>query len=321
MTLQSDYDALLKYIEPYQKTDPLAYLKAAVLANKITSPDWRFVRAETLQTLAAKLHETVTLCDFPGEIVIRRDGAFVDVGGVLMESSLNATNFKLTGAPFRSQGEHLTKTLAAHHIAVSTAVDIGANHGDISLCLTRAYPSARIIAVEPSSESLRILTINKNAQRFPTDRIEIVPFAISDTSGSVNITRGGGPMNRVIEAAGGFDVESVDSETMVGLFDKFAIGTADFVKIDIEGGEPKLQSAIVALGPRVGAYHIEFSQFAPFEKYIELAATLLAQRFKCFDFDGVTALSSLEDIASHLRKTFALGRIQVANLWFFADAP
>lgn len=319
MTLQAHYDSLLQQLDSYRASDPLLYLKGIALAKNLADAELRFTRAEALQALAARLLSAARMCDYPNDIVVRREGVFVDVGGILMESSQASLYLKASGARSRPQGELLGRTLEQLNINVATAVDVGANFGEISLWLARAYREARIVAIEPSSDNLAVFARNKEAQSFPTDRIEIIQGAVSNKAEVAAIQRGANTMSRVVATGHPERTEPVQCERLDVLFYRLGIGRADFVKIDIEGGEPKLRDAMVALGSRVRSYYIEFSQFAPLDDYMALAAALLATRFACYDETASAPLATAEDIARHLRATFSPGPMSVANLWFVAQ--
>src|SRR5262249_15512906 len=158
----------------------LRYLQEIAAAVNLTQAEFRFVRAEMLHALAMKLHSAARLCDFPNEIVVRPQGVFVNVGGVLMESSRTGIYLKASGSTHANQAAQLAGVLARFGIEVRTAVDIGANFGEISLGLAREYPLARIVAVEPSSDNAAIFDLNKAAQSFPTDRVKLLKIAIAD---------------------------------------------------------------------------------------------------------------------------------------------
>jgi FkbM family methyltransferase len=244
---------------------------------------------------------------------------FINVSGVLMESSRTGIYLKSSGTPYQNQGTRLSQILDRMNINVSTAVDVGANFGEISLWLARAYPAARIVAIEPSSDNLSVFSLNMNAQNFSTNRLEIIQHAVSDHAGTVAMSTGAGAMNRVVAAGETKGTEPVQCDRLDTLFDRHRIRVADFVKIDIEGGEPQLRGALHALGGRVRSYYIEFSQFAPFDDYLALASTLLSLRFVCYDEAASTKLTTIEDVARHLRTAFASGPIAVTNLWFIGE--
>jgi FkbM family methyltransferase len=274
------------------------------------------VRAEVLHALAMKLHGAARMSGFLNELVIRPEGVFVNASGILMESSHTGIYLKSSGAPYENQGKQLSAVLARLKIDVSIAVDVGANFGEISLWLAREYPAARIVAIEPSSANLKVFTLNKNVQSFATGRLEIIAQAISDQSGVVAMSKGAGAMNRVVAGGAPDSTEAVKCERLDNLFDVHRITTADFVKIDIEGGEPRLRDALLALGHRVRSYYIEFSQFAPFGEYLALASALLSMKFACYDEPASARLESVDDVARHLQSAFASGPMAVTNLWF-----
>jgi FkbM family methyltransferase len=319
MTSQTEFAALLQELEPYRKTDPLRFLKGVAAAANIADPDYRFLRAEVLHALAMKLHGAARLCDFPNEIVVRPQGVFVNATGVLMESSRTGIYLKSSGAPYENQGVQLSKVLARMNISVTTAVDVGANFGEISLWLAREYPDARVVAIEPSTDNLSVFELNKNAQNFATDRLETIRHAVSDRAGTVAMSTGAGAMNRVVAAGETKGTETVQCDRLDTLFDRHGIRTADFVKIDIEGGEPELRGALLALGHRVRSYYIEFSQFAPLDDYLALASALFSLHFACYDEAASSRFTTVEDVARHLKAAFATGPIAVTNLWFIGQ--
>lgn len=310
----------MRALEAYRKADPLLLLHGLAVTQAVADPENRFLRAEALQTLAAKLHSAMMMCNFQNEIIVRPEGIFVAVSDILMESSHTNIYFKSSGVLLENQGEQFIKVLRRLNIEVETMVDVGANFGEISLSLARAFPNARILAIEPSSDNLNVFVRNKSVQKFSTQNIQIIQMAVSDKAEVASIQRGANPMSRILPASKQDRTESVQCERLDTLFDLHGIQKADFVKIDVEGHEPKLKEALVALGNRVRCYLIEFSQFAPFEDYLSLAAVLLDLRFKCYDLDATTNLMTTDDIARHLRVAFASSKIAVSNLWFIAEA-
>src|SRR4051812_1071894 len=200
MTSPADVASLIQELDPYRRTDPLRFLKEIAAAADITNPDFRFLRAEVLHLIAMKLHGAARISGFLNELVIRPEGVFVNASGILMESSHTGLYLKSSGAPYENQGKHLSAVLARLKIDVSTAVDVGANFGEISLWLAREYPAARIVAIEPSSSNLKVFALNKNAQSFATGQLEIIAQAIADKAGVVALSKGAGAMNRVVAA-------------------------------------------------------------------------------------------------------------------------
>jgi FkbM family methyltransferase len=200
-------------------------------------------------------------------------------------------------------------------IDVATAVDVGANFGEIALWFACQFPHATVLAVEPSSLNVQVLYANIAAQRFPTASLRVVQCAVSDRNGVVHITRGVGPMVRIVaeDAAG---TETVACERLDTLLDRCGVNCADFVKIDIEGSEPLLIEAIAPLRGRVRAYYIEFSQFAARAGYLALAQALLDSGYVCLDEAASEQLADTAAIVRYLDEAFAPGPLAVTNLWF-----
>lgn len=310
-------EALMRELAPLRKSDPLRFLQSIASAANIGQAEFRFLRAELLHALATKLHAAAGLCGFRDEIVVRPQGVFVNVGGVLMESSRTGIYLKSAGAAQQNQAAALCEQLHRFGIDVTTAVDVGANFGEISLGLARAFPAARVVAIEPSSENAAIFELNMSAQPFPVGNIELVRVAVSDRNEDAFMRRGDGAMSRVTaQSVAGAAMERVSCERLDTLFDRLGVAVADFVKIDIEGGEPKLRAGIAALHSRVRAYYIEFSQFAPLDEYLALAGELRDGGYACYDMDARTQLTATEEIAKHLQAAFAAGPVAVTNLWF-----
>lgn len=316
MVSQAEYASLMDALAAYRQSDPLLFLKGVALSESLTEPKLRHLRAEALHALAMKLREALRVCDFQNEIVIRPEGVFVQLGGILLDVSHSPQYLKSSGTPAANQAEALAGVLRRMNIDVSTAVDVGANCGEIALWLAREYPAARIVAVEPSSHNMRVLELNKAAQEFSTARLELIREAVGDKAGVAKLTAGTSPMNRLVPGDRSGETELVTCGRLDDLFDRHGIDAADFVKIDIEGSEPALRDAVSALRDRVRSYYIEFSQFAPIADYMALADTLLSQGFACFDEPASNSLRNIVEIEQHVRHAFAPGPIAVTNLWF-----
>ncbi|HEX2829433.1 MAG TPA: FkbM family methyltransferase [Burkholderiales bacterium] len=318
MSRQVRYEVLAAALDASGMTDPLDLLEA-LSARGLTAPGYRHLRAEAMHALAARLHRAIQLCEFRDDITVRPDGVFVDVGGVRMEISYTSGYLKSSGAACRNQGEALAAVLAGRGIEVSTMIDIGANFGEIALWFKREFPRARVIAIEPSSLNARVLRTNASAQTFSIEDFEIVRSAVGDRSGTVEIAGTLGPMARVVPD-GTPHAERVPCERLDALLDRCGVASADFVKIDIEGSEPLLRQALIALRGRVRSYYIEFSQFAPLAGYRSLAQGLLDAGYDCFGQDGAAPLRDVAAIEGVTRAAFAAGPLAVTNLWFFARA-
>ena len=123
-----------------------------------------------------------------------------------------------------------------------SVVDVGANIGLYSiLAALRTGPAGRVWAFEPSSESASRL--ERNLRLNNCERVEVVRLALSDTTSSASLVsdRGFGDAYRYLRPdaaeSGG---EIVKMTTLDAWAAANAIGPADFLKVDIEGGEYRM---------------------------------------------------------------------------------
>jgi FkbM family methyltransferase len=116
-----------------------------------------------------------------------------------------------------------------------TFVDIGANIGCISLLAASiAGPSGRVISFEPNPTNLQRLYAGIVLNGF--ENVEVRPLAVSDRRATFTVS--GGTSNSVVREAQGLD-DSVYAQSVV-LDDELAhLSSIDFIKIDIEGHEPR----------------------------------------------------------------------------------
>lgn len=241
------------------------------------------------------------------------------MGGILLEGAHAGSYLKASGAAGPAPGQSFVDMLRRLRIDPAVSLDIGANVGEVSLSLAQAFPQARILAFEPSSENVRILKRNLAAQNFNTRGIQVIQCAVTDKEEVAAMRKGAGLLNQVVPATGAPDTEAVSCIPIDRIFELFEIDTADFVKIDIEGGEPKLRAGMTALAGRVRSYCIEFSQATPREDYMALAESLLARGYVCYQ-DGGPCLPDPDAIARCLDAVFLGGKLSVANLWFVLPA-
>lgn len=111
--------------------------------------------------------------------------------------------------------------------AVHTVADIGANVGMFAAWARGRWPNARIVAVEPAPENVAVLT-----EQTRTDpRTEVVEAAVGTSEGETGFVEGWGGGSHA-------PTEHEVATTVVRTVDWFPIfASADFVKMDIEGGE------------------------------------------------------------------------------------
>ena len=147
-------------------------------------------------------------------------------------------------------------------------LDLGGNIGMFAHWAHYRWPSARITSFEPEPENLRIF----RASLTPDLPIDLVEAAAMTRSGHAVLGLGSGAGRQVVFR----DDPTTDSMPAVDIFD-FLV-SADFVKMDIEGGEwPILQDSRLAdLGPMV--WVIEFHRSgAPSLPARDAAAQLFTQ--------------------------------------------
>ena len=121
-----------------------------------------------------------------------------------------------------------------------TLIDVGANVGLYSaLALSTAGFHGQVLAVEPHAESRRYLqkTIESNG-----GRAEIVPLAASDRAGMLALYQNPDNKgdNRLYADPLLRDAESVRADTLDNICQRAGIGTAQFVKIDVQGAEAQV---------------------------------------------------------------------------------
>jgi FkbM family methyltransferase len=112
-------------------------------------------------------------------------------------------------------------------------IDAGANIGLTSVWFANQYPEARIIAIEPEPDNVRML--RKNTERYPN--ISVIPAALWNRATtltmdySANSTAGW----KVMEAAGNVRTVSIPE-----VMEMFQLRHVDLLKVDIEGAEKEV---------------------------------------------------------------------------------
>lgn len=133
----------------------------------------------------------------------------------------------------------------SHHDGTDLDIlDIGANVGSFALWASRRWPGSRIRSFEPNPETFAILKRNLagygqvqpfNAAIYPSEKAREAFFSRYAGDGEAGLVRYIGDTFRegVIEPS--FEVDVIRPETL---------GSADIVKIDIEGGEAEVLGAL-----------------------------------------------------------------------------
>jgi FkbM family methyltransferase len=140
------------------------------------------------------------------------------------------------------------------------ALDIGGCWGDTALYLASLVgPSGRVLTFEFDPANLAVMRTNLALNPELAERIEIIEAALWDQSGADLPFASGGRMTIVGTDAG--TSERVRTLTLDDALRQAGVDRVDFVKMDVEGAEPRvLAGASTVLGrdrPRlaIAAYH------------------------------------------------------------------
>lgn len=154
--------------------------------------------------------------------------------------SIECPDAMLSAVRYVLEGEY-----ESHHDGTDLDIlDIGANVGSFALWAVRRWPGSRVRCFEPNPETFAILKRNiagygliqpSNAAVYPSENAREAFFSRYAGDGEAGLTRYIGDTFRegVIEPS--FEVDIVRPE---------ALGSADLVKIDIEGGEAEVLAAL-----------------------------------------------------------------------------
>jgi FkbM family methyltransferase len=126
--------------------------------------------------------------------------------------------------------------LVADLVAPAFIIDGGANVGIASLYFLNQYPSARIIAVEPSPANFEIL--RKNLAPY-SGRVTLVQGAIWKTSGRLQLETGQEDWRTSVRRVDSDEPGSVEAFTLSALI-ALGGGQVDLLKLDIEGSESEV---------------------------------------------------------------------------------
>jgi FkbM family methyltransferase len=138
-----------------------------------------------------------------------------------------------------------------------TVIDIGANIGIVTAFM-RDY-AKKVYAIEPNIDSYEALKKNKEYNKW--DNVEIFDYAIGDRDGEMMLNEYAG--NRTMHSLttdyhqGGKMVKTVSLDTF---FKDNNIDEADFIKLDVEGGEQFILTSpgFLAVSNKIKAMAIEF---------------------------------------------------------------
>lgn len=129
-----------------------------------------------------------------------------------------------------------------------TIVDLGANIGMSTLLFASRFPQARIVCVEPHPDSAKLLRFNTASLG---DRVTVVEAAIASEPGTLRLALANEHYNASQVRRSDRSVE-VQAVTMDQVITQAAMPHIDLLKMDIEGAERLILSAMPAWLRSVG---------------------------------------------------------------------
>lgn len=133
-------------------------------------------------------------------------------------------------------------------------IDCGANFGLASLYLSRKFPGAQILAVEPDPEIFAILAAN--VKEYGLENVRLINAAVSGQSGKMTFYCEGSDSGTLVPVDSCRQTIEVDCVTL----DSLLTQKTDFLKVDIEGAETDVFLASRKL-QEVGRMFIEYHSF------------------------------------------------------------
>jgi len=145
------------------------------------------------------------------------------------------------GACLRDYGEFARPEIdLIGSICKRSLIDVGANIGAISLPIANNFPNIRVIAIEaiPSIFSILRENVNRNA----LTNITLINAAAGEENGVLNISKPDIDQNKNVGALSLLDLQAPNAEVEIGVIkiDDISPDDTDFVKIDVEGFEPRV---------------------------------------------------------------------------------
>ncbi|HEY5410445.1 MAG TPA: FkbM family methyltransferase [Caulobacteraceae bacterium] len=311
---QDDAEELFHYLMRRHSIAPDDLILLLKTVSSLSSKK-RYYQAALLRQTLKEAALVAQACGWRGVAVLRDGEVFVDEDGALLRTDVDD---RLLRKPGISQAARMLGELHAWGIDPKIILDLGANLGEISIYFAHRLPHARVVAFEPAPENLAAFDRNLAVQRRPLVNLELIREAVSDRSGQIEFIAGAGDLNtamvegnlkRLKRRAKSADVVKVPSDTLENYCARLGIGDIDFLKIDIEGGEPLLGPSIARMAGRIGAAYVEISRFNSLEAYVGLVAA--------FDQAGLTMLVDrvpVQNAEACFRE--ALAAKSVINVWF-----
>tara|TARA_X000000950_G_scaffold289243_1_gene411156 strand:+ start:261 stop:1181 length:921 start_codon:yes stop_codon:yes gene_type:complete len=248
--------------------------------------------------------------DFKGDIMVNRNGSYVGTDGVFLQNEGTNRYLKSKYSEKVNEGFDLYQKINQVLDNVSVIFDVGANFGEISLFLSKMYPSSKIYAVEPSRKNLIKLRENIKLNFFDTSNINIIETAVCNFEGKIKITSSYGSQNTIMldpknnrqinKHNQNFidETEEVNATTLKKICEENEINEIDFIKIDIEGSEPLLTNDIKELRPKL--IYMEISDKNTSDSYQKML-TSLKDEYEIYDLN----LKVVKDHSSFVSSVFS----------------
>jgi FkbM family methyltransferase len=133
--------------------------------------------------------------------------------------------------------------------AKPVVVDCGANVGLSPIWFLASFPGARVFAIEPEPDNLRLLTINVASR---PDAV-VTQAAVSKANGTVTLSVAEhGAMHSIKDVAVGQRTIDVPSVNLVDYFRQHHMDHVDILKLDIEGSELDAMESLGDFASRIG---------------------------------------------------------------------
>ncbi len=272
-------------------TDPASAKAMLQEAAELAPANRKSARAEVLSQSFRRAAAVAEALGWKGALVVRDGRLLVEQDGVLFHAE-GGNHFFRTDGP--SMAKPMRRKLKALGLPVRTVFDLGANVGEVAISFAAAYPNARVLAFEPAPENLARLAANIALQPERLSNLTVVPEAVSDRTGQIAFTAGAERLNTLVlddanlhrlERVPGVTVTNVPTDTLEGFCSRFGVDEIDFLKVDIEGGEPLLSASVRSMGGRIRSALVEVSRYGQLDSYLELVDAFASSGLALYDFD------------------------------------
>jgi FkbM family methyltransferase len=279
----------------------------------------RTFQAELIARVLEEAAIVTAGCGWTGKAIILGGQVLVDQDGALFPAKTTNRYFRTNGSP---PGAAMLAALETFRVRPRIIFDVGANIGELAIYFARRLPDTRVIAFEPAPENLEELRANIALRDTPLANLEIVAEAISDRTGVISFTIGAGDLNTTMVEANldrlsssrRVRVVEVPTDTLDNFCARLGVDAIDLLKVDTEGGEPLMATAIRGMAGRIRTAFVEMTPYNTLDAYAEL--------IEAFAHAGLVMLDKnqrrMGEPVRWLQKR--LDRGQPVNVWFVERA-